>query len=65
MALLTKMLGIENLDMEKIGADMTQFLSGGMEMLARIDARLARIEQALGIVETPLLIKEMPNGNGN
>jgi len=65
MALLTKMLGIENLDMEKIGADMTQFLSGGMEMLTRIDARLARIEQVLGIVETPLLIKEEPDGNGD
>jgi len=65
MALLTKMLGIDGLDMEKIGSDMTQFLSGGMEMLARIDARLARIEHTLGIVETQLLIKEETDGNGD
>jgi len=65
MALLTKLLGIENLDMEKIGADMTQFLAGGMEMLTRIDARLMRIENALGITEAPLLSGEDENGNGD
>lgn len=47
MALLDKILGVDGLDMAKIGQDMTAFLGDGMALLRNIDERLTRIENLL------------------
>ncbi len=69
MALLTKMLGVDGLDMEQIGKDFTAFVRDGMVLLQTIDRRLSEIEERqariMSLLSEQRKMEDGTNGNRN